>query len=314
MSNLQGTGHMRVIWNGKTGEDRVVALGTFDGVHLGHRELLETGLRYARERGLTLRVCTFDRHPLEVIRPESAPKILTTISERAALMAHIGVDEMHLLRFRKETADMEPEDFLETLRKSMKLRAVAAGWNYTFGRRGRGDAEMLEEDGKKHGYDVIILPPVTTADGTILSSTAIRERIAQGKIPEAEEMLGHGYVLSGRVRDGKHMGHRIGVPTANVAVSPRKQLPAFGVYPCFLETNTEQYRAVVNIGIQPTMPSGHVTVEANVLEGAPQLYGEHVRLTPGKMIRAEKKFDSPEELRTQIARDQEAAMRWFGGC
>lgn len=304
---------MKVIWNGKTGEDRVVALGTFDGVHRGHRELLETGLKYAREHGTLLRACTFDRHPLEVIRPEHAPKILTTIPEKAALMAYAGVDEMQLIRFRKATADMEPEDFLEMLRKSMKVRAVTAGWNYTFGRRGRGDADMLRADGRKHGYDVIILPPVTTEDGTILSSSTIRERIELGDIPQAEEMLGHGYRLSGRVRDGKHIGRRIGVPTANVAVPERKQLPAFGVYPCFLETREEQYRAVVNIGVQPTMPSGQVTVEANVLEGSPELYGMNVCVTLGRMIRAERKFASPEELKAQIEKDREEAEKFFRG-
>ncbi len=302
---------MQVIWNGKTGEGRVLALGTFDGVHRGHQELIRTGIRYARENGILLRACTFDRHPLEVIRPETAPKVLTTIPEKAALMARIGVDEMQLIPFRKETADMEPEDFLEMLRKTVKLRAVAAGWNYTFGRKGRGNADMLRADGKKHGYDVLILPPVTTGDGTVLSSSAIRERIRDGKIPEAEEMLGHGYQLSGRVRDGKHMGRKIGVPTANVAVSFRKQLPAFGVYPCYMETAGDQYRAVVNIGLQPTMPSGRVTVEANVLEGHPELYGKGARLTLGKMIRPEMKFGSPEELKARIEKDRKIAEEWF---
>ena len=143
----------------------VLTIGNFDGVHRGHRELLDAAIRYARENRILMRVCTFDRHPLEVIRPEFAPKILTTIPERAGLLAQAGADEMSLIRFRREIADMEPEDFLAMLRGTVHLRAVAAGWNYTFGRLGRGTADMLREDGKRHGYDVLIQQlPVAPVD------------------------------------------------------------------------------------------------------------------------------------------------------
>ena len=167
---------MRVIRNGETEEERVLALGTFDGVHRGHQALLEAGKQYAREHGIRLRACSFDRHPLEVLRPETAPKLLTTLPEKAGLMARSGADELQLLRFTREMADLAPEDFLQMLRRTVSLRAVVAGWNYTFGKGGQGDAELLRKDGAAHGYDVIIVPPVMTENGDTISSTLIPPR------------------------------------------------------------------------------------------------------------------------------------------
>ena len=302
---------MRVIRNREPGGERVLALGTFDGVHRGHQALLEAGKRYAHEHGILLRACSFDRHPLEVLRPEHAPKLLTTLAEKTALMARYSVDELQLLQFTRETADMEPEAFLRMMWERIRLRAAVAGWDYTFGKGGKGNAEMLQEDGRKHGYDVLLLPPVKTAAGEIISSTLIRQSLREGFMEKAEAMMGHPYELQGRVTEGKHVGHRIGVPTANIRIHPRKQLPAFGVYPCRMIFAGASYPAAVNIGTQPTIPSGRVTVEAHVLDGEPELYGRNVRLIPGNRIRPEKKFGTVDALTAQIRKDQETVRKWY---
>ena len=182
---------MRVILDQGPGGARVLALGTFDGVHLGHQALLKAGKEYARTHGILLRACSFDRHPLEVLRPEMAPAQLTTAVEKERLMASFGVDELQLLHFTREMADMPPEDFLKMLRESVDLKAVVAGWNYTFGKGGKGNADMLRQDGARRGYDVIIVPPVKTETGEVVSSTLIRENLKQGHTAEAEKLMGH---------------------------------------------------------------------------------------------------------------------------
>ena len=184
---------MKVIRNLEPGGERVLALGTFDGVHRGHQALLETGKKYAQKHGILLRVCSFDRHPLEVLRPEIAPEQLTTTEEKEKLMALYGADELQLLHFTREMADMEPEAFLQMLRDSVSLRAVVAGWNYTFGKGGKGNTKMLCQDGETNGYDVLIVPPVKTPAGEVISSTLIRERLQEGRLTEAETLLGHPY-------------------------------------------------------------------------------------------------------------------------
>ena len=303
---------MRVIRGTKKAGERVVALGTFDGVHLGHQALLKTAKAYARAHDIPLRVYTFDRHPLEVIAPEYAPKILTTLPEKMSKMCRLGVDEVQLVTFDRNMADMEPEGFLSRLRELMDVRAVVAGWNYTFGRKAEGNAEMLCRDGKEHSYDVLIEQPVTREDGTAISSTLIREELQAGNMEEADSLMRGPYTISGTVVEGKHEGHLLGFPTANVAYPARKVLPAYGVYTCLIDTAERVYPGVVNIGIQPTLPSGKVTVEAHALEGKPELYGRKVRLTVIDRLRGEIKFNSIEELKDQIERDKEKATELFG--
>ena len=302
---------MHVIQRPHTAGERVVALGMFDGVHRGHRTLLLTAKGLADEMGIPLRVCTFNRHPLEILRPDNPPELLSTIPEKAALMCGIGVNEMELLSFDRNMADMEPAAFLERLRNTLDVRAVVAGWNYTFGRRGSGNAEFLRADGEKHGYRVVIEPPAALDDGTVISSTLIRQMLKEGKTEKAAELLGYSYTLAGTVAEGKHQGHRLGFPTANIDPWKRKALPRYGVYTCLLETATNTLPAVVNIGTQPTLPSGRVTVEAHALTESPDLYGQKVRLSLLHMLRTEKQFESVQALMEQIDKDRTEAMKLF---
>lgn len=303
---------MRVIQLPYSAGERVAALGTFDGVHRGHRTLILNAKELAAGMGVPLRVCTFNRHPLEILRPENPPEMLSTIPEKAREMQKLGVDEMELIPFNRYTANLEPEAFLERLRSMMNVRAVVAGWNYSFGKYGRGNAELLEEDGKKHGYQVMIVPPATLDDGTAISSSLIRKKLKEGLVSEVSELLGYEYSVTGIVEQGKHQGHVLGFPTANIEPWNRKALPRFGVYTCRLETGDMLLPAVANIGIQPTMPSGKVTVEAHILEECPELYGQKVRLTLLEMQREEKRFDSSDELKEQIEKDRNRALKMFG--
>ncbi len=302
---------IREIWDPEQAGARVLALGTFDGMHLGHQALIRKGKQVAEEKGVLLRVCTFDRHPLEVVAPEKAPELLTSIGEKRCRLEECGADEMRVLPFTREMAEKSPLDFLRQLREETGVTAVIAGWNYTFGHRGEGTAQTLREDGERYGYRVEIVPPVQTPGGETVSSTAVRNLLKQGDLAGAEEMLGVPYRICGKVVQGKQIGHQIGAATANVEIGPRKLLPPYGVYVCTLFHEGKAFPAVVNIGIQPTLPSGRATVEAHVLKGSPDLYGSTVRLDLHRFLRKERKFESVSALKSQIEADIRNAADWW---
>ena len=299
--------------NAKDCRPRVMALGTFDGVHRGHQELIRQGKMLAREKGAILRVCTFDAHPLEVLCPDRAPKRLTDPQEQAEQMMASGAEEIQVIPFTRETAATEPEDFLESIRAECPLAGLVCGWNYSFGRRGRGNPEMLEADGRAHDYRTIVVSPVTTEGGIVISSTEIRERLTEGDLEGANEMLGRPYTIRGPVIHGSHRGTDLGSPTANILPETRKQLPAYGVYIGWLKHGTEQWKALINIGVQPTMPSGEVKVEAWAIDmpGNRDLYAEEARVELLKRVRPEIRFPDQQALRSQIMRDRAEAEHYF---
>ena len=288
----------------------VLALGTFDGVHLGHQALLMRGGELAGALGCPLAACTFEPHPLQTIRPEIAPPLLTTLPEKAALMAGFGVDMLCVTSFTRSRADQSAEDYLDELVRVYQPLAVVCGYNFTFGREGRGTGEMLRAYGQAHGFETVIVPEVTL-DHEAVSSTRARRALGSGDLSLATRLMGHAYTLTGVVADGKHIGRSMGFPTANVTIPRKKALPAFGVYACWLEARNTVYPAVVNVGRHPTLPEGGVTVEAYALDERLSLYGERVRLTFLHFQRPERTFDSVDSLREQIARDTDDCRAWF---
>ena len=280
-------------------ENSAAALGNFDGVHIGHRRLFDA-LGHDRPRA----VFTFS----DLRRPGDR-SVLCEVDERLELIAQCGVSYAILVPF-EEVRGLSPEQFCDMLCGNLKISRAVCGFNFTFGAGGKGNGQMLKEYGKKHGFRTVIVPEVVI-DGETVSSTRIRRLLAQGDMHEVNNLLGRGYSIAGRVEEGKQVGRTIGFPTANITIPPHKALPAFGVYACYLETSGGIFPAVVNVGRHPTLPEGHVTVEAHVLDEFLSLYGRNVRLTFLKFMRPEQKFDSIETLRAQIAHDADDCRAYF---
>lgn len=297
---------MQILRNPSALPPCVLVLGMFDGVHRGHQALLMAGLELAEQSGLPLNVCTFEPHPMRVLRPQAVPPLLTTLTERASLMADFGVDHLCILPFTADTAAEPPEAFMDMLARVYQPRHVVCGFNYSFGHRGAGNADSL----RAYGFDVTVVPEVVLGGETV-SSTRIRRLLAQGDIRQAARLLGHSYTLGGRVMNGKHIGRTMGYPTANVEIPAGKALPAFGVYACWMQVDSRIYPAVVNVGRHPTLPEGSVTVEAYALDECLSLYGKKVRLLFLEHLRPEKRFDSVDALKEQITRDAEEAREFF---
>jgi riboflavin kinase/FMN adenylyltransferase len=291
---------------------RALALGTFDGVHAGHRAVIGRAVELARERGLGSAVVTFDRHPLAVVDPARAPRLLTANDEKVRLIAELGPDELIMLPFDERLAALTPAEFCEgLLAGGLKARVVVVGENFNFGAGGAGDAAQLRACGAANGYDVEVCALVTE-HGEAISSTRIRRLLHDGELEEVREILGRPPSAAGVVVHGDKRGRTLGVPTANVDVEAGTIFPGRGVYAARALVGGTWYRAAVNVGHNPTFrsreaPTTHVTVEAFLLDFGGEIYDRVIRLDFLHKIRDELRFESTDALVAQMRRDITAA-------
>jgi riboflavin kinase/FMN adenylyltransferase len=283
-----------------------VALGIFDGVHLGHRAILATALTRARAAELEAVACTFDPHPLEVLQPERAPRPITSLDERLALIGESGIDAVVVLAFTREFAAIEPEAFVkDVLLERLRAREIVVGYNHRFGRGARGDARLLEALAERSGFRAHVVPP-KTVEGAVVSSSEIRAALNRGDVTMAARDLGRPYAIEGRVTSGAGRGRTLGFPTANIA-SDLTVLVARGVYWGRVRVGGGAHSAVVNVGVRPTFGETTLAVEAHLLDFTGDIYAQRVRLEFLDRLRDEMRFPSVEELKAQVARDIAAA-------
>lgn len=285
-----------------------IAIGVFDGVHRGHQQVMEDLTALARSRHLVPAALTFDPHPLEFLAPDHAPDLLTTVEQRAELLAECGVEILGVLPFL-EIRDLDPRAFvMEILCLRLRVGAIAVGENFRFGRDRGGDPALLKELGEANGFTVDVVEMVVHAgpDGPI-SSTRIRELLAQGEVRSAAVLLGRPFVLTGPVIHGDARGHTIGFPTANLHIPERMAIPANGVYACWVVRDGARHAAVVNIGVRPTFGASTRTIEAHLLDFDDDLYGESIALHFVERIREERRFEGIDALVAQIASDRDRA-------
>ena len=281
-----------------------VAIGNFDGIHKGHQALLRKAVEGSKAQGLTPVVLTFYPHPVEVLNPQKKLEQLTTTSERLVLMESLGIQFVCVAQFDQKLKELSPEDFFERyLIRGLKAKSVYVGYNFRFGKERSGDIHLLKRLCDKNGLTLTVLEAVS--DGSKVSSSLIREKISQGEIEKATQLLGRPYSISGMVKPGDGRGQQLGFPTANLYCAAEKILPKNGVYVSRVKWQRQFFRAITNVGVRPTFHSENSPklVEVHVLDLNAKLYDETLELEFLSFVREEMKFDSIEKLKAQIAKD-----------
>jgi riboflavin kinase/FMN adenylyltransferase len=293
--------------------ERSVALGSFDGVHLGHRAVIGVAVATAAERGLSSAVLTFHPPPIAVLRPEVKLVQLSSLSRRAALVAELGADELVIVRFDREFAQLEADEFaVRVLAETLGARHVSVGENFHYGRGAKGNPAKLAEEGRRLGFDVHA-EPLLELDGAPISSSRVRDLVATGAVEEAAVLLGRPPWLEGAVVRGDGRGRELGIPTANLALIPRSPVVATGIYAGTAHLPGSSHQAAISIGYNPTFTAdrSEVRVEAHLIDFDSDIYGSPIRLDLKKRLRDEIRYDDVADLLAQLDIDI-AAVRALG--
>ena len=283
-----------------------VAIGVFDGVHLGHQNLLTRMVEAAHAGGGTAVALTFDPHPAAGLGREPPP-LLTTLEERSEILGGLGLELLVLMPFTGETARMPASDFVELLMRQLDLAELWSSEGFAIGHQRAGDADFLRRAGEERGFVTRVVEPFTWK-GTAVSSSRVRRALLEGDLAQASGCLGRPYRLQGKVVHGDGRGHLFGVPTANLSLPPERLIPANGIYACLVHTAELQgHPAVTNVGTRPSFPGDQHTVEAHLLEFEGDLYGEVLGIDFHARLRDELVFSSTEQLTAQIEQDMAQA-------
>jgi len=293
-----------------TVEGTVVTVGTFDGVHLGHIDVIRRLVARARVVGAPSLLLSFDPHPLEVVNPSAAPLLLTTTEEKLEVIAETGLDYLAIMPFTHELASYGAEEFVERiLRRRFRMQELLIGHDHGFGHRRAGNVAVLQELGAADGFPVDVVEAVSGPDGQHVSSTSIRRAVAGGDLERAAQGLGRRYSVSGTVVAGNSRGRQLGFATINLSpLSPRKLLPPEGVYAVMVQTPAGPFGGMMNLGPRPTFGDTEPSIEAHLFDVSRDFYGNRVRIDFVSFLRETRKFGSPQELVAQLGKDRENAL------
>jgi riboflavin kinase/FMN adenylyltransferase len=288
-----------------------LAVGLFDGVHIGHQALTRHAAERAKQQGGRALATTFDPLPIEVLAPGAPPSALSDVEDRARLLHEAGARDVIVFRFTREFAAQEADEFVRRLAGAGDVRQIFVGEDFRFGHDRRGNVRTLVAAGPKYGFEVVVATPVKV-DGAVVSSTRVRNALVAGDVEGAARLLGRPYTVKGTLAHGAKHGRALGFPTIDLAVPPQRLLPRDGIYAVSLRAGDEQVGAAASLGVRPTVGGADRTLEAYLLDRDRDLHGDKIEATFVKRLRDELRFANAAELSAQIARDVEATRAALG--